>query len=74
MTQPEGIIQEFKREAVRLMESSEKPSTDVPRQLGVRRNQLYKWRERLDKRGFEAFPGMGRRSTQVDEVGSSSGN
>lgn len=59
---------EFKREAVRLMESSEKPSTDVARQLGVRRNQLYKWKEQLDKRGAEAFPGKGRRSGQGDEV------
>ena len=59
---------EFKREAVRLMESSEKPPADLARQLGVRRNQLYKWKEQMDRRGSEAFPGMGRRSTQGDEV------
>lgn len=57
MTQRKGIIQAFKREAVRLMESSEKPSTEVARQSGVRHNRLYKWNEQLDKRGAEAFPG-----------------
>ena len=68
MTKRKKYTSEFKREAVRLMESSEKPSTDVARQLGVRRNQLYKWKEQLDRRGAEAFPGVGRRSAQGDEV------
>jgi transposase-like protein len=53
------IYIEFKREAVRLIESSEKPSTDVARQLGVRRNQLYKRKEPLDKRGAERSEGWG---------------
>jgi transposase len=69
MTQRKKFTSEFKREAVRLMESSEKPSSEVARQLGVRRNQLYKWKEQLDKRGAGAFPGKGRRGTQGDEVG-----
>ena len=59
---------EFKREAVRLMESSEKPASDVARQLGVRRNQLYKWKEQLDRRGAKAFPGGGRQRGKVDEL------
>ena len=48
---------QFKREPVRLMESSDKPASDIARQLGVRRNQLYKWKEQLSKRGAKAFPG-----------------
>ena len=59
---------QFKREAVRLMESSEKPSSDVARQLGVRRNQLYKWKEQLGNRGAKAFPGAGRQKGNVDEL------
>ena len=59
---------QFKREVVRLMESSEKPSSDVARQLGVRRNQLYKWKDQLSRRGGKAFPGHGRRLASNDEV------
>jgi transposase len=59
---------EFKHEAVRLMESSDKAASDVARQLGVRRNQLYKWKEQLDKRGAKAFAGAGRHKGKVDEL------
>ena len=59
---------QFKREAVRLMESSDKPASDVARQLGVRRNQLYKWKEQLGERGAKAFPGAGRQRGQIDEL------
>jgi len=59
---------EFKREAVRLMESSSKPAADVARELGVRRNQLYKRKEQLSKRGVRAFAGPGKHTETGDEV------
>ena len=59
---------EFKREAVRLMESSRKLPADLARELGIRRNQLYKWKEQLEKRGAKAFRGAGRRIGSSDEV------
>jgi transposase-like protein len=68
MTKRKKYTSEFKREAVRLMESSEKPSSDVARQLGVRRNQLYKWKEQLEQRRAEAFPTTRRRTSQGDEI------
>lgn len=51
---------EFKSEAVRLMQTSEQPASDVARQLGIRRNQLYKWRDQLSVKGEQAFGGRGR--------------
>ena len=36
---------EFKEEAVKLMESSDRPAADIAMELGIRRNQLYKWKE-----------------------------
>lgn len=36
--------EDFKREAVRLMESSEKPITEIARDLGINDNNLYRWR------------------------------
>ena len=68
MTKRKKFTLEFKREAVRLMESSDKPASDVARQLSVRRNQLYKWKEQLSKRGAKAFPGAGRQRGQIDEL------
>ena len=37
-----SFTREFKLEAVRLLESSGKPAAELARELGVRRNQLYK--------------------------------
>ena len=51
---------EFKLEAVRLMESSDRPSSEIASELGVRRNQLYEWKEQLSKKGDAAFSGRGR--------------
>jgi len=47
MTKRKSFSSEFKREAVRLLETSQKPAADLARELGVRRNQLYKWKEQL---------------------------
>jgi transposase len=68
MNKRKDFSPEFKREAVRLLDAGQKPATDLARELGVRRNQLYKWKEELMKHGAEAFPGMGRRSAGKDEV------
>ena len=40
---------EFKLEALRLMEESGKPASEIAMQLGIRRNQLYKWKEQMAK-------------------------
>ncbi len=57
---------EFKLEAVRLLERGDKPAADLARELGVRRNQLYRWKEQLEGRGEEAFPGSVRRANDKD--------
>jgi len=46
---------EFKQEAVRLMESSDRPAAEIAMELGIRRNQLYKWKEQLQDQGQQAF-------------------
>lgn len=56
----------FKREAVRLLEQGERPAADLARELGVRRNQLYKWKEQLARCSGEAFPGHGRPANDKD--------
>ena len=39
-----NYTEEFKREAVRLMESSGKPVAQLARDLGINDNTLYRWR------------------------------
>ncbi|MGY8816069.1 MAG: transposase [Gammaproteobacteria bacterium] len=51
---------EFKREAVRLMDVSNRPASEVAMELGIRRNQLYKWKTQLESKGDKAFTGRGR--------------
>lgn len=62
MNKRKSFNPEFKRE-VRLLELGEKPAAQIARELGVKRNQLYKWQEEIGKHGEGAFPGHGRRSS-----------
>ena len=68
MQKRKSFTKEFKLEALRLMKESGKPAADIARELGIRRNQLYKWQEKLSVHGGEAFPGHGKRSAKDDEV------
>lgn len=62
------FTKEFKLEAVRLLERGDKPAADLARELGIRRNQLYKWKEQLQAKGEEqVFPGHGRRAGREAE-------
>ncbi|HEB28179.1 hypothetical protein LCGC14_2057680 [marine sediment metagenome] len=45
----------FKLEAIRLMSESDRPSAEIAAELGIRRNQLYKWKEQLEVKGEEAL-------------------
>ena len=46
---------EFKVEAIRLMNTSDRPSSELSAELGIRRNQLYKWKSQLEDKGDKAF-------------------
>ena len=51
---------EYKLEAVRLLEQGEKTGAQLALELGVARNQLYKWQEQLRSKGQDnAFRGPG---------------
>jgi transposase len=68
--QRKKYAKEFKLEAVRLLEKRDKPASVLARELGVRRNQLYKWQRQVhDKGEAAAFQGSGHRPTkEVKEV------
>jgi len=51
---------EFKLEALRMMDESDRPASEIAMKLGIRRNQLYKWKEQLEKKGNVAPAKKGR--------------
>ncbi len=59
---------EFKREAVRLAQSSGKPITQVARELGISDTSIHQWRKELAEHGSEAFPGSGHQTAQEEEI------
>ncbi len=46
---------EFKLEAVRLFELDQKPASELALELGIRRNQLYKWKNSLEAKARRPF-------------------
>ena len=66
MPKRSSYSREFKLEAVRLLERGDRSAAELARELGVRRNQLYKWKEQLAQRGEAAFPGHGRPANDKD--------
>ena len=48
-TERKSYTEEFKREAVRLMETSGKPIAELARDLGINDNNLYRWRGRYGR-------------------------
>ena len=59
---------EFKLEAVRLAEESERSMAAVARDLDIKPKMLYKWRQQFIEEGEEAFPGYGKMGKSDDEV------
>ncbi len=53
------FTREFKLEAVRLLEGGERSGIEISRELGIRRNLLYKWQKELQSKGNDAFQGRG---------------
>ena len=59
---------EFKREAVRLAQTSGKPIAQVARELGISDTSIHQWRKDLTEHSSEAFPGSGHQTAQEEEV------
>ena len=59
---------EFKREAVRQMSDSNKHCTQLARDLGIRVNQLYKWKKELEAKPEDAFPVSGQPAGPESEL------
>jgi transposase len=53
---------EFKLEAIRMYENSERPASEIERELGITSGLLSRWKQLFDKvpKKGEAFPGNGK--------------
>lgn len=60
---------EFKVEAVRLLDESDRPRAQIARELGIHESLLKRWKAQLEERPrAEAFPGNGKLSAAEEEV------
>ena len=59
---------EFKREAVRLAQTSGKPIAQVARELGISDSSIHQWRKEPSRHSAFAFPGSGHQTAQEEEI------
>jgi transposase len=59
---------EFKLEAVRLLETSGKSASQIERDLGIGKGNLWRWKRKLSQEGEDAFPGHGRLNPEQERI------
>ena len=59
---------QFKLDALRLVETSDRAISDIAKDLGIDRGLLYKWKRDLEADPKQAFPGKGKRKPEEDQV------
>jgi transposase len=59
---------EFKQEAVRLLDTSGKSASELERELGIGKGNLWRWKRKLAADGEDAFPGHGRLTAEQDRL------
>ncbi len=59
MSQRRRYSPEYKQEAVRLVQQSDIPVSEIARNLGINDNMLRKWVKQFAEPGKRAFPGHG---------------
>ena len=62
------FTREFKVEAVQLTKSSEKPMSQIARNLGIADSTLHHWCKQFSEQGEQAFPGSGHQMPHEEEI------
>ena len=63
-----SYTKEFKQEAVRLVETSDKNKAEIARDLGISDSALSKWCKEFVNAGDQAFPGKGHQTELEEKV------
>ena len=59
---------EFKQEAVQLLETSGKSASELERELGIGKGNLWRWKREVAADGKDAFPGHGRLAAEQERL------
>ena len=59
---------QYKLDAVRMIQDSDRPIASIARDLGIHPNILYKWRDQFLTDPDEAFPGKGKLKPEDEEI------
>jgi transposase len=59
---------EFKREALGLLETSDKSAAQIERDLGISAGCLSRWKREMAPNGAEAFPGQGHLTSEQEYI------
>ena len=59
---------QFKIDALRMIQDSDRPLAEIARELGVHPNVLYRWRNQLLADPDHAFPGKGKLKPDDEEL------
>lgn len=65
-TERRVYTKEFKEQAVMLIETSGKSVSEIAKDLGIRENNLWRWRKEFREAGANSFPGHGNRRPGTD--------
>jgi len=68
VVQRQKYTKEFKLDALRLMEESHRPVSELARELGLNKNMLYRWHHELVDDAKESFPGNGKLKDSESEL------
>lgn len=66
--QRKTYTREFKIEAVRLWQTTDKTAAEVEQDLDITHGLLYKWKRQQVENGDQAFPGQGRLSSEQERI------
>ena len=59
---------QFKLDAIRMLQESDRTLVSIARDLGIHPNLLYKWREQFLEDPEQSFPGKGNLKPEDDEL------
>jgi transposase len=66
--QRKTYTREYKLEAIRLWQTTDKSARQVEDDLGIARGLLYRWKGQLKDKGEDAFTGKGRMTPAEEEI------